>query len=796
MTNVQEIGAAQGGGQRADQANFPIAASLYPAALFFTGLKADKNKFIKRPYDLVENVFRALFGSAEFDALKSVNSSSAAHFFARWARRTNFINRWAPSPLLEGQDLALQNDGMFPVLWALRSQEIVNSFVNLATRMSSNSIWEILMSVFQRAYYEFTMLPNMPLVTYDLATNTIAGMPEVDAGTAALEAAKLRSSKAAASLEDLKTNSPAATAAIAAAEAEVKNASDWQVEVSLNPSLAGSVTSGAGPKSALKPLRLLNFVTKPQLQYCAVPRCNVIFPSMVRGFSFSEDYSSQPTRVYIGNEQLAAALASGQNSQLAKTATTAAYPSIARNFMQLSKTNTRFASRNFLIFPEEFYKGPVVNDVLMPDWHMMLSNELARQQTTAGGTSTDKPDKAVYLARLEQLMDTYAAFEYTKERGAARAGNVSMRFNPYIVPGFPTVVIDREDTNVHVFGYVQNVTHQLSTDGMSTMVNLAFIQTFDEFFERLVNDSAGFGGVVLESDAYTQAAAAYKTAQATRATITDPTAAAAADKSVAAAKTALDLASQAAYMNQSTAYAAAVKAVVDLEEAKTTGAPMDAAKAKRDVLKTQLDAMSGILFPPDMAPAHPIPDIRRRFQVIENASDYYSILFYQNQNQSKYGGAAFDWREAIGAVNAFHPDAEPTKIDLGTVATSGTTRTVGTNAVREGYSAYGVRGSYKQFMEGDGSSEKAMRFVSRPIISLEEYIDFHGDRGLREMRESPYGAGYYVKIMNFEQGPGPDPGYTEYGYPKQLITADTRLDWETRLLNYRTKMRSTFVFKA
>jgi len=96
-----------------------------------------------------------------------------------------------------------------------------------------------------------------------------------------------------------------------------------------------------------------------------------------------------------------------------------------------------------------------------------------------------------------------------------------------------------------------------------------------------------------------------------------------------------------------------------------------------------------------------------------------------------------------------------------------------------------------------GIHDFAMRYVSRPICTLDEYISFRGKWGTRRKyvpwndKVQGKGAGYYERILNLKQGPGAAPTFDENNYlitPEAKDLPDTRLDWDTRLLNYRKKV--------
>ncbi len=136
-----------------------------------------------------------------------------------------------------------------------------------------------------------------------------------------------------------------------------------------------------------------------------------------------------------------------------------------------NKGNTSWSGKNLLIFPEEFYKGPVTNRMPVPAWFTYLKNREGKTETTA----SESPDTANLqeAASLRNLMFDYVKYEHFRGRYEKRGGAVNMAWNPYVVPGFPCVVFDHKSSGFHNVGYLNNVTQTLSVGGMSTAIRNA-----------------------------------------------------------------------------------------------------------------------------------------------------------------------------------------------------------------------------------------------------------------------------------------------------------------------------------
>jgi hypothetical protein len=98
-----------------------------------------------------------------------------------------------------------------------------------------------------------------------------------------------------------------------------------------------------------------------------------------------------------------------------------------------------------------------------------------------------------------------------------------------------------------------------------------------------------------------------------------------------------------------------------------------------------------------------------------------------------------------------------------------------------------------------GNHDIAMKYVSRPICTLDEYAAFRGAWGKRRGTVQPNdplqgkGATYYMQILDLKQGPGDAPTFDENNFlvdPEPKDLPDTRVDWRVRLLNYRSKILS------
>jgi hypothetical protein len=76
-----------------------------------------------------------------------------------------------------------------------------------------------------------------------------------------------------------------------------------------------------------------------------------------------------------------------------------------------------------------------------------------------------------------------------------RQAAVQMKFNPYIVPGFPSMLFDSMRTRFHMVGYIQAVSHSASAAGggnISTSVQMTCCRTLPEFINDVRADAERF----------------------------------------------------------------------------------------------------------------------------------------------------------------------------------------------------------------------------------------------------------------------------------------------------------------
>lgn len=654
----------------------------FPASIFYRGLRINgETEFVKRPFDFIENVFKALIGK---DESLFYNGTTAKTFFGRWTRLTGFLNRWAPCPLFETTDLVDLERGIFPILKAAQSEVAIKTLQQRANALGNNSsFWTYINLIYQLMYYEFHLNPAPAAVSYDLPTGKILGKPKhVQSGDASRNALE-------------------------------------------NP---------------LKPTRLLNYVTKPQLLFCVPPMCNTFFPSMIKSFGLSEDYSTQVTRTYISGESQLQHWGLSHNDSLYRvmnSALTQGFPEEVRDAVNTKKINKAYNHYNLMRWPEEFFKGPVLQTKSAPSWFLYLYNAYKRDT-----------DTGVEQANVELpfLCSMYAEYEHYRERATHQSGAVQLVFDPYVVAGYPCTILDHPDTAVHSFAYVMNVTHRLTQSEMSTAVQYTFAQTFEEFFTALRGARQNIADSVFF-------------------------------------KAEKDQVELLRYLTN------------ELEQQVALGATER--QAELDDYKRKLAHLERQFFldrDVTAAPISPIPDIRTRFQTKLGAEEFYRQVFHRGEITKKPAG--FHWEDNIGILNENSNKVDPDVQSISFVESVGK---VSSNAVPADGDSSPIFQAKKNIIGEVKAHDRAMRTISRSICSLEEYIDFQDSFGIRDTLIPTHepkqgkGAPYYKRILNFrpnnEEPDFPDePKSTTHGNRLAASTVETRKNWTARLLRYRNKV--------
>lgn len=308
---------------------------VYPYSLFIQGLipgQGQSASTITRPFDFLYNAVRGMIGSQVPENQRAI---PAANFFTRWSRLNNFHNRFAATPFFD-QDTT--NPNVFPVLRALQNTSAIDVISKnlLPNVQNAGSFWDMLQLVFSTMFMEIAMIPGMPLVSVDLSSSLVQ--------TTDFTQHRLASSNGA-----------------------------WV-----------STIRPEGRKTT--PKRIPNYFAKPQMLFSVPPSCNALFPSQIISLAYEENYATQPTRLYFNDETLTRLMKTPQGglSDTIQNALSTGYPFEADLGNKLQNKFGTFNGKNFLLYPEEYFKGPVMDRRDVPPWLFWLGQSQFATGNPAG----------------------------------------------------------------------------------------------------------------------------------------------------------------------------------------------------------------------------------------------------------------------------------------------------------------------------------------------------------------------------------------------------------------------------
>jgi hypothetical protein len=392
MSSLDDIVTANGnvGAGLGDTAS--VTHVLYPQSLFHNGLiptRSDRSEelpeldFIKTPSGFIWNLFKGIMGkiayttatdpAAELEAEDpegKVPPTACAipgrNFFGRWMFKHQFQRRWVG---LYGFDD--ENSGnVFPLLEAQNNTEVMQALqMQIGQSVgAAGTAWELLQKIMGVMLMEINTTPAPPAGQVSASTRLYAGE-------------------------------------------FIKKGSDTTPDY-------GAIYA---------------HYVKPQCIFAVPPTCNIIFPSMITSYSFAENYMAQPTRIYLGEDFLNKILnstADGTTKSTTSQLLTTGYPPTVKYWMRQYITAPEQNTKNFLLYPEEFFKGPVIKHMSVPPWTYMLDlyyKAIGKKTETSDYVDQGPPAPVKVvplkgesdLKRAKDLMTIYRALitDYSKRLG-------------------------------------------------------------------------------------------------------------------------------------------------------------------------------------------------------------------------------------------------------------------------------------------------------------------------------------------------------------------------------------------
>lgn len=310
---------------------------------------------IQAPYEFINNIIKGCISAQVPNERRAV---PMMNFFARHVRKVRLHNRFVRLPLLEDPSRLAARVGVFPIFNAARNLEALNAMQRHVASQVGNAgpVWNLVQQTLGLVYMEVGMIPNPCSVLVQLGDTSGGGNP----------------------VDGRIIGAPTYDTPLV----DQRPTEDLTRSISIAPSPAPGTGHELGV-SPTTPIRLAQNFVKPQLLFAVPPHCNVIFPSMIAagGWTYDENYVGQPTRIYVNDSVMTQLLrADGPNREFMLHALTVAYPEEADALMHHkagSSTGAEAAGptesgKNLLIWPEEYFKGPVTARAALPAWFQFL----------------------------------------------------------------------------------------------------------------------------------------------------------------------------------------------------------------------------------------------------------------------------------------------------------------------------------------------------------------------------------------------------------------------------------------
>lgn len=207
------------------------------------------------------------------------------------------------------------------------------------------------------------------------------------------------------------------------------------------------------PKSKAIPARLNSQIFRPDIWFSSPPRCNVLFPENYLNVSYQRSFLGEPTRLllktndaFFGEDELFDQFYYAPKSLTVK-----------------GESNSLQASLRNDLLDHELYTG------VLPVFEKMSELNIFAVRS---GTVDGKVPK-VGLAQRS------CNFLYFKYRFAARQMQISGKFNPYVAPGFPGLIIDKYADQAALQRY-QDLLQRVGWKKASKALGTNFLGNFTE----------------------------------------------------------------------------------------------------------------------------------------------------------------------------------------------------------------------------------------------------------------------------------------------------------------------------
>lgn len=218
---------------------------------------------------------------------------------------------------------------------------------------------------------------------------------------------------------------------------------------------------------------------KPETMFVDPPSCNVIYPTMKYSLGFVRNPKQEPTRILMISDPVTNVFGAsgGPLSQLVTMAFMDLDDSGKEKVVGISAMENKKKPMQNLTKFEKKNGVRILRSNQGEDLYLFLVSNTKTQSSTVKGESVKgKVLKASDAEGIGRTLMKLATYTLLRSRYENRTGNVQCYFNPYAVPGLPFLSVEGEDdSSLNVFGYVTDVTHQITEDSWYT--TLGFTST-------------------------------------------------------------------------------------------------------------------------------------------------------------------------------------------------------------------------------------------------------------------------------------------------------------------------------
>ena len=680
-------------------------------------------------------ILRQLKEETKAASLKG-SSTVVSGFFARYYRRIRSRNHWACSPYIEGipnSDNPIKahiGGGVFPVFRASKTKRYAKSMAKSSGAQygPGGSALSLVKNIFGLYFYRMTEVLAPPAYTSDSY-----GLPKD------------------------KFNS----------KGTKEDYSSWSSKLT---SEGSHLTIGS-------------YLTHPSAPFSVPPMCNAIFPSMRTSMNINNSYGSKPTRLYYDKKSPYGRLDFSVNSSsYATDSSRVTFPSVIAGASQKAAGKAT-EEIDLLVFPEEYYRGPRPVPGQVHPTHMDIKKYAGASRF---GTE-DKGDPAIKIPSVEGMtpeeaiialesvekanskgISSYGLYyllarkDFLSRKYGSVSGDISMLFNPYLLCGFPAAVLGGEKSGMHFYGEVVSINHSLSVQGHSTSVQLGTVRDMSSVIQGIVADGGKLDSYPQEPvEELRDLLQVYEHANEYYTQVLK--------KDFIGTQSAAEVMDKLRYDSIS-------------EDINGLNQSIELCSNEIDALDSSSDDFSKV-----------VQELRGRLEQYRNTRSTLQAELAKLPSeastlsrQSIGFPAAFDFKSFLGWRNTgSSSSSKPDYIVLDDDDFSSRTRS-GLDTSRTGTIGFSTKKlvPLPEVARYYKSTANAMKLVSRPVCTLEQYIDFYSTvdldqaissyegrgRGCRlgQKYDSVSGAAYYDVIRQYIGGPGIQPGTTIAGKAANL----------------------------